>query len=197
MWHYRSIVREAWHRTMAVANFLCGLHVTNTYLCTAALAYGPSMLPTFNLTGDLFLAERLSTRFDKVRPGDVVLVRSPENPRKLIVKRLLGMEGDSVTYAVDPKNSSRCNTVVVPKGHVWIEGDNIYASRDSRQFGPVPYGLLEGKAFCKILEAEAHVMTSGTFVLYGHLKNLVPWDKRNEESRSIRYHLPYICSSLE
>ncbi|XP_035543954.1 mitochondrial inner membrane protease subunit 1-like isoform X1 [Juglans regia] len=150
LWHHRSIVREAWHRTMAVANFLCGLHVTNTYLCTAALAYGPSMLPTFNLTGDLFLAERLSTRFDKVRPGDVVLVRSPEDPRKLIVKRLLGMEGDSVTYVVDPKNSSRCDTVVVPKGHVWIEGDNIYASRDSRQVGPVPYSLLEGKAFCKV-----------------------------------------------
>lgn len=76
-------------------------------------AYGPSMLPTFNLTGDLFLAERLSPRFGKMRPGDIVLIRSPESPRKVIAKRLLGMEGDSVTYFVDPKNSTRSETVVV------------------------------------------------------------------------------------
>lgn len=76
-------------------------------------AYGPSMLPTFNLTGDLFLADRLSTRFGKVGRGDVVLVRSPEDPRKVVAKRLLGMEGDSVTYVVDPKNSDRSETVVV------------------------------------------------------------------------------------
>jgi len=76
-------------------------------------AYGPSMLPTFNLTGDLFLVDRLSTMFGKVGRGDVVLVRSPENPRKLLAKRLLGMQGDSVTYVVDPKNTDRSETVVV------------------------------------------------------------------------------------
>ncbi|KAI6690256.1 hypothetical protein NL676_027084 [Syzygium grande] len=38
----------------------------------------------------------------------------------------------------------------VPGGHVWIQGDNIYASSDSRQFGPVPYGLVEGKILCRV-----------------------------------------------
>lgn len=38
----------------------------------------------------------------------------------------------------------------VPKRHVWIQGDNIYASRDSRHFGPVPYGLIEGKVFFRV-----------------------------------------------
>jgi hypothetical protein len=37
LWQYRSIVREAWDQTMAVATLLCGLHVTNTYLCTVGL----------------------------------------------------------------------------------------------------------------------------------------------------------------
>ncbi|KAI3910011.1 hypothetical protein MKW98_013065, partial [Papaver atlanticum] len=32
----------------------------------------------------------------------------------------------------------------VPKG----QGDNIYASQDSRQFGPVPYGLKSGTPVC-------------------------------------------------
>jgi len=38
----------------------------------------------------------------------------------------------------------------VPKGHVWVQGDNIYDSRDSRQFGPVPYGLIQGRAFLRV-----------------------------------------------
>ena len=76
-------------------------------------AYGPSMIPTFNLTGDMFLAERLSIKFGKVSPGDIVLLRSPESPRKVMVKRLLGLESHSVTYVVDPMNSDRCDTIVV------------------------------------------------------------------------------------
>lgn len=71
------------------------------------------MLPTFNLTGDVLLVENLTVRMGKVRPGDVVLVRSPENPRKTVSKRILGMEGDRVTFMIDPKNSNRCQSVVV------------------------------------------------------------------------------------
>ncbi|KAF8413593.1 hypothetical protein HHK36_001585 [Tetracentron sinense] len=108
------------------------------------------MIPTFSLTGELILAERISTRFGKVGSGDVVLVRSPENPRKIVTKRVVAMEGHRVTFLVDPKNLDRSQTVVVPKGHVWIQGDNIYASHDSRHFGAVPYGLLHGKVFFKV-----------------------------------------------
>lgn len=32
----------------------------------------------------------------------------------------------------------------IPKGHVWIEGDNKLLSNDSRNFGPVPVGLIHG-----------------------------------------------------
>lgn len=35
-------------------------------------------------------------------------------------------------------------------GHVWIQGDNVYASYDSRHFGPVPYGLVQGKVFLRV-----------------------------------------------
>nr|GEZ71630.1 mitochondrial inner membrane protease subunit 1 [Tanacetum cinerariifolium] len=38
----------------------------------------------------------------------------------------------------------------VSKGHVWIQGDNIYASNDSRNFGPIPYGLIKGKVWYKV-----------------------------------------------
>lgn len=58
---------------------------------------GPSMLPTFNVAGDILLLEHLSVAFDKIRPGDVVMARSPVNPRVMVCKRVLGLEGDRVT----------------------------------------------------------------------------------------------------
>ncbi|XP_026405603.1 mitochondrial inner membrane protease subunit 1-like [Papaver somniferum] len=145
-----EIAKEAFDRTILVGKFLCFLHVTNNYICSPTLVFGPSMLPTLSITGDLVLTEKISTRLGKVNNGDIVLVRSPENPKKILTKRILGMEGDKVTYLVDPHNSEKCRTITVPKGHIWIQGDNIYASTDSRQFGPVPYGLVQGKVFWRI-----------------------------------------------
>lgn len=77
------------------------------------------MLPTLNLTSTLVLAERLSPRFNKVGTGDVVIVRSPVFPRKVVTKRVLGVEGDRVTYVVDPKNSDKSETVVVL--FIWLK----------------------------------------------------------------------------
>mgnify|MGYP000022839521 len=54
------------------------------------------MFPTINATGDILLLEKLSTRFQKIRSGDVVIALSPENPRILICKRVLGLEGERV-----------------------------------------------------------------------------------------------------
>ncbi|KAI3888076.1 hypothetical protein MKX03_010675 [Papaver bracteatum] len=147
---YKSIVKEAFDTTLLAGKLFCVLHVTNTYICTPLLGHGPSMLPTLNLTGDWILSEKISIRLGKVRNGDIVTARSPENPRKTVVKRVMGMEGDTVTYIVDPKNSEKCRTITVPKGHVWIQGDNIYSSNDSRHFGSIPYGLVEGKVFFRI-----------------------------------------------
>ncbi|VFQ80317.1 unnamed protein product [Cuscuta campestris] len=182
------------------------------------------MLPTLNLTGDVLLVERVSPLLGKVGPGDVVLVRSVDNPRKLITKRIMGMEGDFAKNSFDPWSpsqiqscfaycifiileallliircwilfyfplygfpyqlpsyfmsravsfdwfthqasnlasnlpepglSDRSVTVKVPKGHVWLQGDNIYASKDSRQLGPFPYGLIMGKVFYRVWPPE-------------------------------------------
>ncbi|KAJ0100888.1 hypothetical protein Patl1_04980 [Pistacia atlantica] len=157
-----SVAKEALNQISTVARFLCLLHVTDKYLCSPTLAYGPSMLPTLNLTGDVILSEQVSYRLGRVGPGDIVLVRSPTDPLKIVTKRILGLEGDRVTF-YDPLSGDICRTVVVFKkgrviflvtrfqrGHVWIQGDNIYASNDSRYFGPVPYGLIQGKAFFRV-----------------------------------------------
>lgn len=146
----RSIIKEACEKTLIVTKFFCVLHITNKYLIDPVQTIGPSMLPTIDVTPSLYLAERISPRFGKAAQGDIVILRSPRNPRMCITKRLVGLEGDTITYVADPNKDDKQETVVVPKGHVWIEGDNKYKSNDSRNFGPVPYGLIESRLFWKV-----------------------------------------------
>jgi hypothetical protein len=70
------------------------------------------MLPTLNIAGDVVLVEHLSPRIGKVGYGDLVLVRSPLNPNRNLTKRIVAMEGDTVTY-FDPLNSDSSRNAVV------------------------------------------------------------------------------------
>lgn len=80
------------------------------------------------------------------RAGDVVVTRNPRDPSMRLCKRIVGMPGDLVF--VDPTFSDM--QIQVPNGHVWLQGDNIANSQDSRNFGPVPIALLVGRVEARI-----------------------------------------------
>jgi hypothetical protein len=42
------------------------------------------------------------------------------------------------------------NGIVVPDGHVWLQGDNESNSTDSRHYGPVPEALVKGIVIARI-----------------------------------------------
>ncbi|GFO44080.1 mitochondrial inner membrane protease subunit 2 [Plakobranchus ocellatus] len=66
---------------------------------------------------------------------------SPKNPSEWLIKRVIALEGDQI-------KSSGCfeESVNIPRGHCWVEGDNRLCSLDSNNFGPVPTGLITAKA---------------------------------------------------
>lgn len=43
-----------------------------------------------------------------------------------------------------------CYLRQVPEGHVFVGGDNLPWSRDSRNYGPVPLGLVNGKIIARV-----------------------------------------------
>ena len=99
-----------------------------------AVVHGSSMAPTLNARVDMDRnAKRDVVLLDKwsgeCEPGDIVAMHSPDDPRKDIIKRV------SCSPPID-----------LPKGYVWVEGDNPSFSRDSRHFGPVPQALIFGIA---------------------------------------------------
>ncbi|CEG37717.1 mitochondrial inner membrane protease subunit 1 [Plasmopara halstedii] len=107
---------------------------------------GMSMSPTIP-DGSFVFVERLSQQWRNWERGDLVQLRSPtRHGGETITKRILALEGDVVE--LQPRfDRERHGKIKVPKGHVWVEGDNSTCSVDSRHFGAVPAALLIGRPF--------------------------------------------------
>ncbi|KAL9956044.1 hypothetical protein ACROYT_G037463 [Oculina patagonica] len=125
----------------------CILNFVLEHVAEFTVLSGPSMTPTFNVKqdGDLVITEHLSAQLRTIKKGDVVIVRSPEDPNCLICKRIAAMSGELIRTGIDGKDDFK-----IPRGHVWLLGDNPDCSKDSRDYGPVPYGLIRGRAFFKV-----------------------------------------------
>ncbi|XP_071041884.1 mitochondrial inner membrane protease subunit 1 [Parasteatoda tepidariorum] len=144
----RSVVATAY-----IGYVGCVLHCTQEYLTDVVICQGPSMEPTL-FSHDVILTEHLSITRKKIKRGDIIIAKSPSNPREYICKRIKGIPGDKI--------KKNLTTHVVPLGHVWLEGDNHSNSTDSRTYGPVPIGLLRSRALCRIFPFERAQMFSKT-----------------------------------
>lgn len=60
------------------------------------------------------------------------------------------LSGDEIDGSSMTQRTFKSNTVVVPRGHVWLEGDNVENSSDSRHYGPIPQGLIKSRAICRL-----------------------------------------------
>ncbi|XP_003747870.2 mitochondrial inner membrane protease subunit 1 [Galendromus occidentalis] len=103
---------------------------------------GPSMEPTIH-DGDIIVIEKISAIRNSFKRDDIVVCRSPSEPDSYLCKRLIGLPGDILT-------SPDIGSQEVPRGRVWLQGDNYNNSHDSKDFGPVPMGLLKGRAIFKL-----------------------------------------------
>eukprot|EP00171_Calliarthron_tuberculosum_P006451 IDg6451t1 len=138
-WGLSKLARFAATAYIAQSDFLQGLKK-----CASSLkSIGPSMQPTFNVRGDVLFTEYLSPRLKRIKAGDVIVAVKPTDPRVMVLKRVRGMGGETIW--VHPKSEAHPIQIVVPDGHVWLEGDNAAQSTDSREYGPVPMALVRGR----------------------------------------------------
>ncbi|XP_062869218.1 mitochondrial inner membrane protease subunit 1 [Trichomycterus rosablanca] len=125
----------------------CIAHCTFEYIGELVICSGPSMEPTIT-SHDVVFSERISRHLYRIQKGDVVIAKSLFDPNMNICKRVIGLEGDKVCTS-GPSDSFKTHTFV-PRGHVWLEGDNLGNSTDSRSYGPVPYALIRGRVWYKV-----------------------------------------------
>ena len=124
-----------------------------------------SMIPTLQIN-DRVLVNKFIYRFTEPKPGDVVVFRSVDDRNTDLIKRVVAVAGDRVAVRTgrlyvdgnlqkEPftnKNfpdRSFSAPITVPKGHVFVMGDNRANSSDSRVFGPLPKKNIEGEAFVR------------------------------------------------
>lgn len=110
---------------------------------------GPSMQPTI-ASGELGLCRKVGSLpkdLDSLKKGDIVIAISHNDPDVRICKRIGAMSGELIGNVMAGEGSffqigdTRYGRRV-PRGHVWLEGDNKMCSLDSRNYGPVPAGLI-------------------------------------------------------
>uniref|UniRef100_A0A674GDG9 Mitochondrial inner membrane protease subunit n=1 Tax=Taeniopygia guttata TaxID=59729 RepID=A0A674GDG9_TAEGU len=144
----RNALGKAFRFLGYTVQYGCIAHCAFEYLGGIVVCSGPSMEPTIQ-NSDIVFSESLSRHFYCIRKGDIVIVKSPNDPKSNICKRVIGLEGDKVCTS-NPSDFLKSHSYV-PKGHVWLEGDNLRNSTDSRCYGPVPYGLIRGRICLKIV----------------------------------------------
>ena len=124
-----------------------------------------SMIPTLEIN-DRVLVNKFIYRFTEPKPGDVVVFSSVDDRNTDLIKRVVAVAGDRVSVRtgrlfIDGKPQKEPFTnkkfpdrsfsapITVPKGHVFVMGDNRANSSDSRVFGPLPKENIEGEAFLR------------------------------------------------
>jgi signal peptidase I len=108
------------------------------------------------LVGDHLLINRVAYRWKQIRRGDVVSFRAPNKRDAVYLKRVIARGGDRVEFREDalfvngaPVAESYVQHVcracgehgrslVVPRGQLYVLGDNRDRSEDSRYWGTVP-----------------------------------------------------------
>ncbi|KAL8888959.1 MAG: hypothetical protein Q9215_003691 [Flavoplaca cf. flavocitrina] len=133
--------------SVGLFKLFCAGHLLTEYVGSMPGTYGPSMLPTLAAQNDVvYISKRF--RYGKgVEVGDMVSFVHPCVPGAAALKRVVGMPGDFVMRDVHMEGND--TMLQVPEGHCWILGDNLTESRDSRTYGPIPLGLINGKVVAK------------------------------------------------
>ncbi|KMP08883.1 mitochondrial proteinase 1 [Coccidioides immitis H538.4] len=132
-----------------VAGTFCAAKVFNEHAYELQLSSGPSMYPTIHFKGDYLLISKYYKYGRGIAVGDIVTFKHPSYVM-MAAKRVVGMPGDYVLVDPEDHGGPLAKMIQVPEGHIMVTGDNLPWSRDSRDFGPLPMGLISGKVIGKM-----------------------------------------------
>ncbi len=135
------------------------------------IVQGSSMEPTLH-NSDYLIINKQAYNFGDLKRGDIVVFKShikyKDGEDKLLIKRLIGVPGDvidiyngdvyvngkkiSSSYTLEGWTEGEIYDVKVPKGKVFVLGDNRQNSEDSRsvRVGFVKKDEILGEAFLRL-----------------------------------------------
>ena len=149
----------AWFKTLTSAAVYATLIVTFGF--QAARVEGHSMEPTLE-DQDRLVVSKLSYSLHEPELGDIVMLRHPNRPEQILVKRIVAGPGDTVAFRAgqllrngspvsedfipsEQRSADNRPPETMPEGYYYVLGDHRNSSSDSRLFGPVPRMYIVGK----------------------------------------------------
>lgn len=123
---------------------------------------GPSMRPTLQ-SQERLVVNKFIYQFREPQKGEILVFQYPRDPKRDFIKRVIATAGDTVEikdgrvfvndqllnedYILE-KTKSEYPKSTIPKGTIFVMGDNRNNSEDSRfaDVGFVPLDLIKGKA---------------------------------------------------
>jgi signal peptidase I len=143
-----------------IVGLTVGTFIVVPRLVQVVRVQGDSMTPTL-LDGQLLLISRLPYRFQSVQHGDIIVFKSLQDPEIMLVKRVIGLPGESVSirnghvfigsksvpepYVIDGGGTGFGPLTVKPD-MIFVMGDHRTVSNDSRAWGLLPEGNILGRA---------------------------------------------------
>jgi len=158
--NYRRILREILETglmTVVVFAFLI------TFVIQGFRVFGSCMEPNLR-TGERLIGNKFVYRFGDPGRGDVVVFRFPPEPKKVFIKRIVALPGETVEIrqgTVFVNGEALAEPYVrkaahgdfppqrVPEGNVFVLGDNRDVSNDSRFWGDLPVKNIQAKAWLR------------------------------------------------
>jgi signal peptidase I len=139
------------------------------FLFQPFLVKGQSMEPNFK-EGDYLIVDEISYRIRAPERGDVIVLNFPQNPSQRLIKRIMGLPGETVEVKdnkVSVCKEDSCQTlnessyipnslqtdgdlkIELKQNEYFVMGDNRPYSFDSRRFGVLPKEDIIGKVFLR------------------------------------------------
>lgn len=136
------------------------------FIIETVLVEGSSMLPTLH-NNERVIMYKTGYLLGSPKRGDIIVFRTPKDPRISYIKRLIGLPGDRVRitdgivyvndiplsekYILEPATQDY-DEQEIPEGMFFVLGDNRNNSLDSRysDVGFVPRENIKGKAVLRI-----------------------------------------------
>lgn len=154
-----------WLVEMALLTVLAFVAAMGIRATIAEAIYVPSgSMESTIMTWDRAVVEKVTYRFREPAPGEIVTVDDPSGRFPMLIKRVIAVGGQTVDIrdgvviidgrALDEPYTrglpSLPDTVAlpltIPRGYVWLMGDNRTDSTDSRRFGPQPVSAVHARA---------------------------------------------------